>query len=618
MKTPFPPTRAVKPLAFALALSWGLFLAGCSTRPIQQSAPGGAASTAGAPPQPLAAPPEAASGWTDKPGWDARHWMVAAANPLATQAGAQMLRNGGSAVDAAIAAQMTLTLVEPQSSGIGGGALMVHFDGKRVQAFDGRETAPMAVDENLFLQADGKPLPFIEAVVGGRAVGTPGVVRLLALAHAQHGRLPWARLFEPAIRLAEEGFPVSPRLATLIAADRHLALDPQARAYFFEPDGRPKAVGTVLKNPQLAATLRRIAQHGPQAFYEGELARAMVEKVTRHPRNAGRLSMEDLARYQAKEREALCFDYRRWRICGAPPPSSGTVALGQILGLLEPMDLAAQKPVRGADGRWALQPAAIHAYSEAARLAYADRALYLADPDFIAVPVRGLLDPAYLRQRRGLIGERAMGTAAAGQPPGPPPLSRAPDQSPERPSTSHISVVDAQGHALSMTTTIEDAFGSRQMVGGFLLNNQLTDFSFAARDDRGRPVANRVQGGKRPRSSMSPLLVFDRPTGQLTMTLGSPGGSSIINYVGKTLVGTLDWGLNIQDAISLPNFGSRNGPTELEAGRTDAQLAPALAARGHNIRLIEQTSGLQGIQRTRQGGWLGGADPRREGMAMGE
>lgn len=563
------------------------------------------------------APPEAASGWTDKPGWSAKKWMVAAANPLATQAGAQMLREGGSAIDAAVAVQMVLTLVEPQSSGIGGGALMVHFDGQRVQAFDGRETAPMAVNESLFLQPDGKPLPFIDAVVGGRAVGTPGVLRLLALAHAQHGRLPWARLFEPAILLAEQGFAISPRLATLIRADRHLALDPAARAHFFEADGRPKAAGTVLKNPRLATTLREIAQQGVKAFYQGELALAMVNKVREHPRNAGLLSLDDLARYRAKERAALCFDHRQVRICGAPPPSSGTVALGQVLGMLAPMNLAALPPVRGPDGRWTLQPPAVHAYSEAARLAYADRALYLADPDFIDVPVDGLLAPAYLLQRRGLIGERSMGAAAAGQPPGSPPLSWAPDQSPERPSTSHISVVDTQGHALSMTTTIEDAFGARQMVGGFLLNNQLTDFSFVARDEQGRPVANRVQGGKRPRSSMTPLLVFDRASGQLLMTLGSPGGSAIINYVGKVLLGTLDWGLNVQDAISLPNFGSRNGPTELEAGRVDPALAPALAARGHTVRLIEQTSGLQGIERTPQG-WFGGADPRREGVAIGD
>jgi gamma-glutamyltranspeptidase / glutathione hydrolase len=570
-------------------------------------------------PAPIAtapAAPEAASGWIDKPGWSSKNWMVAAANPLATDVGAAILKAGGSAVDAAIAVQMVLTLVEPQSSGIGGGAFLVHFDGKQVQTFDGRETAPAAARDDLFIGSNQQPLPFPSAVVGGRSVGVPGVLRLLAMAHAQHGRLPWARLFEPAIRLAQEGFVVSPRLARLIQADKTLMLDPTARAYFYEADGQAKTAGTLLQNPALAATLRDIAQHGAKAFYQGDIALAMVNKVREHPRNPGLLSLDDLANYQAKERAALCFNYRHTRICGMPPPSSGTVALAQIFGMLETMNAVANKPQRLPNGRWVLAPEAIHAYSEAARLAYADRAVYLADPDFVDIPVRGLMAPAYLAQRRSLIKEHSMGTAAAGQPEGVV-VSAAPDQSPEFPCTSHISVVDAWGQALSMTTTIEDAFGARQMVRGFLLNNQLTDFSFTARDATGRLVANRVQPGKRSRSSMSPLLVFDRQSGQLLMTLGSPGGSAIINYVGKVLLGTIDWGLNLQDAISLPNFGSRNGPTELEASRVDDELAAALTARGHNVRLIEQTSGLQGITRT-PNGWFGGADPRREGVARGE
>ncbi len=542
--------------------------------------------------------------------------MVAAANPLASDVGAAILKAGGSAVDAAIAVQLVLTLVEPQSSGIGGGAFLVHFDGKQVQTFDGRETAPAAARDDLFIGSNQQPLPFPAAVVGGRSVGVPGVLRMLALAHAQHGRLPWARLFEPAISLAEEGFVISPRLARLIETDQALMLDPTARAYFYETDGLPKTAGTLLKNPALATTLRDIAQHGPKVFYQGDLALAIVNKVREHPSNPGLLALDDLANYQAKERAALCFNYRHTRICGMPPPSSGTVALAQIFGMLETMNMAADKPRRLPDGRWLLAPQAVHAYSEAARLAYADRAQYLADPDFVDVPIRGLMAPAYLAQRRTLIKEQSMGTAIAGQPEGVS-ISAAPDTSPELPSTSHISVVDAWGQAISMTTTIEDAFGSRQMVRGFLLNNQLTDFSFAPRDAAGRPVANRVQPGKRPRSSMSPLLVFDRQSGQLLMTLGSPGGSAIINYVGKVLLGTVDWGLNMQDAITLPNFGSRNGPTELEAGRIDADLVTALHAKGHNLRVIELTSGLQGIART-PSGWFGGADPRREGVARGE
>jgi gamma-glutamyltranspeptidase / glutathione hydrolase len=605
------PSSKVHRLAVGEGCVFIFLLAGCAIQPPPAAQP--------AAPAPIVAAqtaPEAASGWTDKPGWSAKNWMVAAANPLASDVGAAILKSGGSAVDAAIAVQMVLTLVEPQSSGVGGGAFLMHFDGKQVQSFDGRETAPAAARDDLFIGSNQQPLPFPSAVVGGRSVGVPSVLRMLALAHTQHGRLPWARLFEPSIRLAEEGFVISPRLARLIEADKFLMLDPTARAYFYEADGRPKPAGTLLKNPALATTLRDIAQHGPKAFYQGDLALAVVNKVREHPTNPGLLALDDLANYQAKERAALCFNYRHTRICGMPPPSSGTVALAQVFGMLETMDLATDKPQRLPDGRWVLAPQAVHAYSEAARLAYADRAQYLADPEFVNVPVQGLMAPAYLAQRRSLIKEQSMGTGTAGQPDGTS-ITAAPDQSPELPSTSHISVVDAWGQAVSMTTTIEDAFGSRQMVGGFLLNNQLTDFSFTPRDAAGRTVANRVQPGKRPRSSMSPLLVFDRQSGQLLMTLGSPGGSTIINYVGKVLLGTIDWGLNIQDAINLPNFGSRNGPTELEAGRIDADLAAALTARGHDVRLIEQTSGLQGISRM-PNGWFGGADPRREGVARGE
>lgn len=558
--------------------------------------------------------PEGASGWTDKPGWSASSWMVAAANPLAVDAGYQVLQAGGSAVDAAIAVQMVLTLVEPQSSGIGGGAFLVHWDGTRVAVLDGRETAPAAATDALFLGADGVPLDLVSAIVGGRSVGTPGVLRMLEAAHRAHGRLPWRDLFAPAIALAEGGFAISPRLATLLAQEPHLARDPAARAYFYTADAAPKPIGTVLRNPDLSAVLRQVADDGADAFYTGAVADAIVTKVRSHPTNPGLLSLSDLSAYAPAEREPLCFPYRHVRVCGAPPPGSGTLALAQILSILEGSDLAALAPTRLADGRWRLDPRAVHLYSEAARLAFADRDAYVGDADFVDVPLAGLIDPAYLRTRAVLIGERAMGTAVAGVPAGAPVAGV--DATPELPSTSHISVVDADGHAVSMTTTVEDAFGSRQMVRGFMLNNQLTDFSLAPRGADGRPVPNRVEGRKRPRSSMAPVLVFDRASGELLMTLGSPGGSAIINYVGKVLVGTLDWGLTVQEAITLPNVGSRNGPTELEADRVDSDLAAALEARGHVVRVMPQTSGLQGIQRT-AGGWFGGADPRREGVARG-
>lgn len=558
--------------------------------------------------------PEASSGWIDKPGWSSNTWMVAAANSRATEAGAAMLERGGSAVDAAIAVQMVLTLVEPQSSGIGGGAFLLHWDGRSVAVLDGRETAPAAATDELFLR-DGVPLPLTEAIVGGRSVGAPGVLRMLALAHQRYGTLPWADLFAPAIRLAEDGFDISPRLARLLAGEKYLMTDPEARAYFYQADGQPKTVGTRLRNPALAAVLRRLATEGVEPFYTGDLARAIVAKVRAHPTNPGVLQEADLAAYRPVEREPLCFPYRTVKICGVPPPGSGTIALAEILGALEPRDLSSMRPSRRPDGGWTMVPEAVHLYAEAARLAYADRDAYVGDPAFTDVPVAGLIDPAYIAGRAGLIGPRSMGRALAGAPAGaaPRPAGIAID----RPSTSHISIVDGAGRALAMTTTIEDGFGSRQMVQGFLLNNQLTDFSLAPRTADGRLVANRVEPGKRPRSSMTPLLVFDRDSGRLRMSLGSPGGSSIINYVGKVLVGTIDWGLDVQAAISLPNVGSRNGPTELEAGRVDPALVAALEARGHQVRLIEQTSGLQAIERTPTG-WFAGADPRREGTARGK
>lgn len=565
------------------------------------------------------AAPEAATGYTTKPGWPAKKYMVAAANPLAVQAGYQILQQGGSAIDAAIATQLVLTLVEPQSSGIGGGAFLVHYDGRKTQAFDGRETAPSKADERLFQRPDGTPLSRTEGIVGGRSVGAPGVLRMLELAHKEHGRLPWKALFAPAIRLSEEGFAVSPRLHALLSGDRYLRKDPEAARYFYANGGQPWPVGHILKNPALAKTLREIAEGGADAFYQGRIARDIAAKVQGHPTNPGLLSAADIAAYQPKVRTPVCSDYRAYTVCGMPPPSSGGIAVAQMLGMFETFDMKALAPANGVPG-----PDALHVFSEVGRLAYADRNRYAADADFVPLPGRGvpsLIDKHYLATRARLVGPRSMGEAPAGKPPG---MEMAwhwgKDNAIETPSTSHVSVVDGHGAGLAMTTTIEDAFGSRQMVDGFILNNQLTDFSFASRDADG-PIANRVEAGKRPRSAMSPTVVFDRKTGKLVLTVGSPGGPAIINYVAKVLVGTLDWGLNVQQAIAMPNFGSRNGPTELEVGRFPSTTIEALNARGHKVRLGEQTSGLHGIQRIEVHGvplWYGGADPRREGVAQGD
>jgi gamma-glutamyltranspeptidase/glutathione hydrolase len=561
--------------------------------------------------------PEIATGYAEKAGWAARKYMVAAANPLAVEAGYAMLKKGGTAIDAAIATQLVLTLVEPQSSGIGGGAFLMHYDGKKVQAFDGRETAPKAADEHLFQHSDGTPLSRTAGVVGGRSVGAPGVLRMLELAHKQHGKLPWKTLFAPAIRLSERGFAVSPRLNGLLTWDAHIRKDPTAAAYFYDPAGNPWPVGHVLKNPALAKTLREIAHGGADVFYKGRIARDIAAKVHAHPTNPGLLTAKDIADYRPRVREPVCSDYRVYTVCGMPPPSSGGIAVAQMLGMFETRDMAKLAPSDGVPG-----PDAVHLFSEVGRLAYADRNRYAADTDFVPLPGRGLpslIDKTYLAKRASLIGERSMGEAPAGNPPGMN-VAWGKDNAIETPSTSHLVVVDSHGAGLSMTTTVEDAFGSRQMVDGFILNNQLTDFSFDSRDADG-PVANRVEAGKRPRSAMSPTVVFDKKTGKLVLAVGSPGGPAIINYVAKVLVGTLDWGLNVQQAIALPNFGSRNGPTELEAGRFPQATVDALKARGHAVRLTEQNSGLHGIMRLSIHGepwWFGGADPRREGVAKGD
>ena len=605
------------PRLFALsALATATLLAGCASSSHFRYTP------------PPAAPitPEGGSGWTDKPGWATEKFAVAAANPLATDAGYQVLKAGGNAIDAAVAVQMVLSLVEPQSSGIGGGAFLLHSSGRELVAWDGRETAPAAATEKLFIGADGKPMPFYDGVVGGRSVGVPGTVRMLEQAHRAHGRLPWAQLIQPAIQLAEQGFQVSPRLATMLANEKHLIKDPVAAKYFYDAAGKPWPVGHVLKNRELAEVLKGIAARGSAALLQGPVAQAIVDKVTRHA-NPGQMALADLANYQPKRRAPLCHDLaaagKTVEVCGFPPPSSGAIAVGQILGILAQTPAAAMK----LDGAGLPTADWLHYYTEAARLAFADRAQYVADPDFVQPPAGSwlsLLDPAYLKSRAALIGAQSLKVAQPGQP-GALKIGFAP--MPEQPEygTSHISIVDAHGNALAMTTTIEDAFGARQLVKGFLLNNELTDFSFAPTGADGQPIANRVQPGKRPRSSMAPTLVFEKNAdgsrGPLLMSGGSPGGALIIHYTAKTLHGVLNWGLTPQQAINLPNFGSTNGPSLLEEKKFPPATVEALRTRGAEVREMNMTSGLQAITRANVHGkpmWLGGADPRREGVVLGD
>jgi gamma-glutamyltranspeptidase/glutathione hydrolase len=592
---------------FPCRLALALLVAGCAApRPAQQYLP--------------AWQPEIATPSVAKPGWSFQRQAVAAAHPLAADAGAHVLRAGGSALDAAIAVQAVLGLVEPQSSGIGGGAFLFHWDGQALQAWDGRETAPAAATQALFIDSAGKPMQFNDAVAGGRAVGVPGVLNMLEAAHAVHGSLPWAALFEPAIALAERGFRIGDRLHRQLEGDPHLRKDPIARALFYRSDGRALPLGALLRNPDYAEVLRRIAREGSRAIHGGPIGGRIVAAVRGHDANPGVLVEQDLAAYSPRRREPLCNEWRVYRICGFPPPSSGAIAIAQIHGLLERTAHARA----GLDGNLP-SPNFLHAYTEAARLAYADRAQYVADPDFVDPPAGrwgSLFDNAYLDTRARLINERSMGRAEAGTP-GAVASPVAADRSLEVPATSHVSIVDARGRAVSMTTSIEAQFGSRLMVnlgegrpGGFLLNNQLTDFSFVAREN-GQLVANRVQPGKRPHSSMAPTMVFERTGNRLVLVTGSPGGGQIIHYTAKSILGTLGWGLNAQQAANLPNFGSVNGPTLLEQGRFPAQTIDALKARGHDVREQEMPSGVQALQRTANG-WFGGADPRRDGWVAGD
>lgn len=549
------------------------------------------------------AQPEAASGFASRPVASAAHAMAATANGHATDAALAILREGGNAMDAAIAAQWVLNLVEPQSAGLGGGGFLLHYAAAngRIDAWDGRETAPAAASQALLQRADGSPASFAEVMASGRSVGTPGLLPLLAAAHRAHGRLPWPRLVAPAIALAEQGFPVSPRLRELLRGDPYLRRDAAARRLYYSAEGEPLAVGTTLRNPELATSLRRVAQAGERALHDGPLAEALVATVQAQ---GGRLSLQDLRDYQPQRRAALCGAYRAWRVCGMPPPSAGGVGVLQLLGLLErvPLQPPATRTVEGG-----------HGFTQAGRLVYADRAQYIADPAFVSVPVELLLAPDYLARRARLIDPlRDAGPQPAGVLPG---LTLgAADASLEVPATSHLSIVDAEGNAVALTASIESAFGSRIQVGGFLLNNQLTDFSLLA-EREGRPVANRIAPGKRPMSSMAPTLVF-AADGRLQLVLGASGGSRIINYVARTLSLLLDDGMAPEAALAVPHLGNRNGATELEARGDTHALREALEQRGHRVQQVDMTSGLHLIQRTADG-WLGAADPRREGTARG-
>ncbi|MFN4353519.1 gamma-glutamyltransferase [Parvibaculum sp.] len=546
-------------------------------------------------------------------GSEPQPFMVASANPYASEAGAGILRAGGSATDAAIAVQAVLSLVEPESSGLAGGAFMLHHDAASgtLDAYDGRETAPMGATPTLFLGEDGKPLPFLEAMIGGSSVGTPGVVKMMWLAHQEHGTLDWAALFQPAIRLAEEGFAVAPKLAQAIARDPVLMQMPVAQDYFYrlDADGTrvPAVEGDVLRNPAYAETLKRIAAEGWRGFYEGPVAEEIVATVQNAPMRPGTLSMDDFSAYQAKKREAVCAPYRGYKVCSMPPPTSGGITALQILGILSHWDIKGMEP---------MTLTSVHFIAEAMKLAYADRDKYIGDPDFVPVPVKAMLDPAYLESRsEELDASITRGKAKPGRLPDERAMNWGLNQAIDMPSTSHFSIVDAQGNVVSMTTTVEGPFGSHLMAGGMMLNNQLTDFSFLPEVD-GEQVANAVAPGKRPRSSMTPVIVYDA-NGDFYAAVGSPGGSRIIAYVTQTLIALLDWDMDMKTAISLPRFVDRNGPLEIEAGTSLSELKPLLEQLGHKVEMRELMSGLHGIRVTPQG-LDGAADPRRDGNVVME
>ncbi|NOU49146.1 gamma-glutamyltransferase [Pseudoalteromonas sp. JBTF-M23] len=552
--------------------------------------------------------PEAATGLQYKEQVSAQQFMVAAANPYAAKAGQSMLAQGGSAIDAAIATQLVLTLVEPQSSGIGGGTFILYFDKKnnKLVTFDGRETAPNKADHTLFLDENGKAVPWIKAVVGGRSVGVPGVLHAFKQAHQQYGTLPWETLFEPAIKLATEGFVVSPRLNMLLEKKLNPGLTQlsPAKDYFY-PNGEALKVGAVKQNPELASVYQQVAKNGIRAFYQGENAAQLVSAVQNAQIAPGKLDKNDLAEYTSKQRTPICTDYHQYKVCSMAPPSSGGIAVLQILKLLEGKNLSQYAPN---------DPQALHLFTQASRLAFADRNHYVADPDFVTVPTKALLRDDYLLKRAALITDQDNHNVPVGDPTQGA-IAYAQGDGYELPSTTHVSIVDSQGNAVSMTSSIEMAFGSTVMVNGYLLNNQLTDFSLSPKKE-GKWVANRVEANKRPRSSMSPVMVFN-PDGSLRLVVGSPGGSRIINYVAQTVIGVLDWQLTPQQAINLPRVTNRNKYTTLEKGTELVNLVPFFKEKGHNVQVRDLNSGLHAIE-VKNGKLYGGADPRREGIALGE
>ncbi|TLF52825.1 gamma-glutamyltransferase family protein [Halomonas urmiana] len=553
-----------------------------------------------------------------------QRFAVTTAHPLATDAGYQILAAGGSAIDAAIAVQMVLTLVEPQSSGIGGGSFLMHHDGEEVRAYDGRETAPSSAKEGLFLDQEGEPLAFMKAVASGRSVGVPGTLRMLETAHGEHGRLPWAVLFEPAITLADDGFPVGAGLHASLADTETLRDDAQASGFFFTEQGEPLPEGHRLKNPALAVILQRVAEQDSSVLHTGEVAEDIVGRVQHHPAIPGSLRLEDLATYTAKEREPLCSDWQDYRVCGFPPPASGHLTVMQILGILAqlpPSKAGLEDELPGVE--W------LHRFLEASRLAFADRGRYIADPAFVEAPGGDwslMIAPDYLAERAALI-EATHSLGSGGASPGNPGVvATAWAVQPMQPEagTSHISIVDEHGNALAMTSSLGQAFGARilsnggtGMPGGFLLNNALTDFSFTPTDDQGTPIANRVEPGKRPRSSMTPTLVVERDSDALVASLGSRGGAAIIHDTARSLVAMLDWSLGVQQALDLPHVTTTGGAVFLEADRFPPATLQALRELGHEVEERDAAGGLQAIRRTEEG-LVGATDPRREGVVRGE
>ena len=606
---------AIRRVLTAVALSIATGSIPATAQRAQQPIPSG----------PTRSAPEAASGHSSQALAVSRRHMVSAANIHASETGRRILREGGSAIDAAIAVQLVLNLVEPQSSGIGGGAFLLHWDAatRKLNAYDGREVAPAESQPDRFIGVDGRPIAFPAAIASGASVGVPGVLAMLEVAHRRHGRLAWAQLFAPAITLARDGFEVSPRLALLLDWMGVDAFSQAARAYFFDAAGKAWRPGHLLRNPEFAATLELLAAQGANALHRGPLAKRIVAATAAGPAPKSDLTMADLAGYQPRERDAVCVPYRGLSVCGMGPPSSGAHAIGQTLRMIEAFDLGKGRAA-------ALNAHALHIIAEAQRLAYADRNRFIADPDFVRIPP-GLLDETYLAGRRSLISlPRAAERVIAGDPDRKAALP-GDDGTIEAAGTSHLSIIDSTGNAVSMTTTIEAAFGSRIWAGGFLLNNQLTDFSFRAADPQGRPIANRIEGGKRPRSSMAPTIVFDE-NGDVRAVLGSPGGSRIILYVLKSLVALIDWDMDAQSAAALANFGSRGGAFELEpltmardraiwrpwSWRTTLWPALRLKPLGHRIDFDEMTSGTHIVVRRGPDHLEGGADPRREGVALGD